>query len=85
MDEGLIKSLKKMLKDKATDSIIIDSTKGHNCWSSYLIPSVRVGKPSSTQYYNVYEVDGIKIYVNNYISFSKEMLTNLVRDLLGRE
>lgn len=31
MDAGLIKSLKKMLKDKATDSIIIDSTKGQNC------------------------------------------------------
>lgn len=50
-----------------------------------MIPSVRMGKPAYAQDFNVYEVEGIDVYVNKLIAYSKELIDGQIESILEVE
>lgn len=66
---------KKFLEDKNVDEFTIESYQAKACCGSGMpLPSVYVGAPKHTsKNYNVYEIDGYKIYAENVLKFKNDI------------
>ncbi len=48
-----------------------------------MIPSVMMGKPNNLQQFNVVDIEDITVYINKNIFYNKELVDNMVRNLLN--
>lgn len=68
MDIIIEKNAKEFIEKNSTDNTIcVEAIKAGSGWTTFYEPSVRMGLPKDNRRFNVYESDGIKIYLDSDI------------------
>lgn len=81
MESGEIEVIKGLMAGKGINSITIDITKSKGCWATYALPSVMMGKPADKEVFNLYEFEGLTIYLNKGLPFSRELIIQQLKRL----
>jgi|GEM_PF-1969602 len=83
MDIIITGELKDYLKKKKKNYITLDLPMRKICCSGPYIPFVKIGLPKIKEGYRMFPIDGVEVYVNLDIKYSRKTLTIDIRKTFG--